>query len=162
MHTFNWIRHPHITSIVYCLMNIISYRYIIIWNNTVFLICVTKSKYSIHKVQEEFEDTEGVIILRKSKMDRKYIGQKIDWLIDWLIVINATFSNNSAILWRLVLVVEECQERTTDHVQATGTLYHLWMRVECTLYFWGNLQSRARTHAVLGIGLYDLLGNPTT
>ena len=25
-----------------------------------------------------------------------------------------------------------------------------------------NLQSRARTHAVLMIGLYELLGNPTT
>ena len=25
-----------------------------------------------------------------------------------------------------------------------------------------NLQSRARTHAVLGIGLYELLGIPTT
>ena len=25
-----------------------------------------------------------------------------------------------------------------------------------------NLQSRARTHAVLVIGLYDMLGNPTT
>jgi len=25
-----------------------------------------------------------------------------------------------------------------------------------------NLQSRARTHAVLLIGLYELLGNPTT
>jgi hypothetical protein len=25
-----------------------------------------------------------------------------------------------------------------------------------------NLQSRARTHAVLEIGLYELLGNPTT
>jgi hypothetical protein len=25
-----------------------------------------------------------------------------------------------------------------------------------------NLQSRARTHAVLVIGLYELLGNPTT
>jgi len=25
-----------------------------------------------------------------------------------------------------------------------------------------NLQSRARTHAILVIGLYELLGNPTT
>jgi hypothetical protein len=25
-----------------------------------------------------------------------------------------------------------------------------------------NLQNRARTHAVLVIGLYELLGNPTT
>jgi hypothetical protein len=25
-----------------------------------------------------------------------------------------------------------------------------------------NLQSRARTHAILAIGVYELLGNPTT
>ena len=34
------------------------------------------------------------------------------------------------------------------------------LRVECTLFC--NLQSRARTHAVLVMGLYELLGNPTT
>jgi hypothetical protein len=56
-----------------------------------------------------------------------------------------------------VLVVEEAGENTG---QATGKLYHLRLRVECTLFC--NLQSRARTHAVLVIGLYELLGNPTT
>jgi len=37
------------------------------------------------------------------------------------------FSNISAISWRPVLVVEEAEypERTTDHGQATGKLYHL-------------------------------------
>jgi hypothetical protein len=54
----------------------------------------------------------------------------------------------------------EYLERTTDHWQATGKLYHLRLRVEYTLF--GNLQSRARTHAVLVIGLFELLGNPTT
>jgi hypothetical protein len=47
-----------------------------------------------------------------------------------------------------------------DPGQATGKLYHLRVRVECTLF--GNLQSWARTHAILVIGLYELLGNPTT
>jgi hypothetical protein len=41
--------------------------------------------------------------------------------------------------------------------QATGKLYHLQLRVECTLCC--NLQSRVRTHAVLVIGLYELLAN---
>ena len=54
----------------------------------------------------------------------------------------------------------EYPERTTDHGQVTGKLYHLRLRVECTIFC--NLQSRARTHAVLVIGLYELLGNPTT
>jgi hypothetical protein len=44
--------------------------------------------------------------------------------------------------------------------QAIGKLYHLWLRVECT--FFCNLQSRAQTHTILVIGLYELLGNPTT
>ena len=39
-------------------------------------------------------------------------------------------------------------------------LYHLRLRVECTLVC--SLQNRASTHAVLVIGLYELLGNPTT
>jgi len=75
-------------------------------------------------------------------------------------VFNTTFSNISTISWQPDLVVEEAgvPERFTDYGQATGKLYHL--RVECT--FFCNLQSRAQTHAVLVIGLYELLGNPTT
>jgi hypothetical protein len=46
---------------------------------------------------------------------------------------NATFSNISAISWRPVLELEE-PERTTDHWQATGKLYHLRLRVECTFF----------------------------
>ena len=41
-------------------------------------------------------------------------------------------------------------ERTTDHGQATGKFITF------------NLQSRAQSHTVLVIGLYELLGNPTT
>ena len=72
-------------------------------------------------------------------------------------MLNATFSNISAISWRPVLVMEEAGE---NHGQATGKLYHVRLRVDCTLFC--NLQSRAQTHAVLAIGLYELLGNPTT
>ena len=74
---------------------------------------------------------------------------------------SATFSNISAISWRPVLVVTEAEyaERTTDHGQGTGKLYHLQLRVDCILFC--NLQSRARSHVVLVIGLYELLGNPT-
>ena len=65
-----------------------------------------------------------------------YDIQRNDWLIDWLLVFNATFRNISAISWRPVLVVEEAgyTERTTDHGHATGKLYHLRLRVECTLF----------------------------
>jgi uncharacterized DUF497 family protein len=46
-------------------------------------------------------------------------------------VFNVTFSNISAKSWPPVLVVEEAEypERTTDHGQATGKLYHLRLRV---------------------------------
>jgi hypothetical protein len=76
----------------------------------------------------------------------------------WFIVFNTTFSyimETSFSGGRNLSTL-----RTTDHGQATGKLYHLRLRVECTLFC--NLQSRARTHAVLVIGLYELLGNPTT
>ena len=53
-------------------------------------------------------------------------------MIDWCLVFNATFSNTSAISWRPVLV--DYPKRTTDHGQATGKLYHLRLRVECTLF----------------------------
>jgi hypothetical protein len=54
----------------------------------------------------------------------------------------------SAISWRPVLVwwkKQEYPERTTDHGQASGKIYHLRLEVECTPFC--NLQSRARIHA---------------
>jgi hypothetical protein len=66
----------------------------------------------------------------------------------------------SAISWRSVLVVEEAGVPGEDHGQATGKLYHLRLQVECILFC--NLQSRAQTHAILVIGLNELLGNPTS
>jgi hypothetical protein len=52
-----------------------------------------------------------------------------------MLVFNATFINISPISWRPGLVVEEAEypERTTDLGQATGKLYHLRLRFECTL-----------------------------
>ena len=46
-------------------------------------------------------------------------------------------------------------ERTTDHGQATGNLYHLWLRVECTFFVIYKTKHEPT-------GLYELLGNPTT
>jgi hypothetical protein len=47
---------------------------------------------------------------------------------------NAIFSNISAISWQPVLVLEEAgvPGENINHGQATGKLYHLWLRVECT------------------------------
>jgi hypothetical protein len=67
------------------------------------------------------------------------------------IVFNATFSNISAIPWRPTLVVEEVGVPGENHQPWTSRVHPF-----------SNLQSRAQTHAVLVIGLYELLGNPTT
>ena len=77
--------------------------------------------------------------------------------ISWQPVLVVEEANISAISLRPVLVVEEAGE---NHGQATGKLYHLLLRVECTLFC--KLQSQARTHVVLVIGLCELLGNPIT
>jgi hypothetical protein len=53
----------------------------------------------------------------------------------------------------------EYPQKTIDHGEAAGKLDHLRLRVECTLFC---KLGRARTHVVLVIGLYELLGNPTT
>ena len=52
------------------------------------------------------------------------------------IVFKDSFSNISAILYRPVLVVEETgvPEESHDHGHAIGKLYHLWLRVERTLF----------------------------
>ena len=81
------------------------------------------------------------------------------------LVFNSTFSNISATSWRPVLVVEEAgipgeNHRPCHDGQATGKLCQLRLRVECTLFC--NLQSRVRAKAILVIGLYEFLGNPTT
>jgi hypothetical protein len=81
--------------------------------------------------------------------------EKIDWFLVFLRHFQQ-YHGNQFYWWKR----PEYPEITTDHVQATGKLYHLRLQVKCTLF--SNLQSRARTHAVLVIGLYELLGNPTT
>jgi hypothetical protein len=50
------------------------------------------------------------------------------------LLFNATFKNISAISWRPVLVVEEAGVPGKNHAQATGKLYRMRLRVECTLF----------------------------
>ena len=70
------------------------------------------------------------------------------------LVFNATFSNIMATSFN-----GGGSQSTRREPQATGKLYHLRLRVECTLFC--NLKCWVRTHAVLVIGLYELL-DPTT
>jgi hypothetical protein len=86
-----------------------------------------------------------------------YVCNSFDFIVP-----SATFNNISAISWQPVVVVEEAAdpERTIHHEQVTSKLYHFRLRVKCTVFC--NSQRRPGTHAVLVIGLYELLGNPIT
>jgi hypothetical protein len=79
----------------------------------------------------------------------------IDWLIYLFIVFNATFSNILAISWRSVLVVEEAGE---NHRPWTGNWWAWSLAAASRVHSFCYLQSRTRTHTVLVIGLYELLG----
>jgi hypothetical protein len=72
---------------------------------------------------------------------------------------NATFSNISAISWRPVLVMEEAGE---NHRPWASNWETILLAAASRVHLFLNLQSRAQTHVVLVIGLYELLGNPTT
>jgi hypothetical protein len=87
---------------------------------------------------------------------------KVDRLIDFW-CFNATFRNILTISWRPVLVVEEAGVPRENHVPTMGKQLVNFFTCGCESSApFCNLESRARTHAVLVIGLYELLGNPTT
>ena len=68
----------------------------------------------------------------------------------WCLVFYTTFSNISAISWRPVLVVEDAGVPGETNLPWASRVQPFW-----------DLQSRVRTHAVLVIGWYELLRNPT-
>jgi hypothetical protein len=74
-------------------------------------------------------------------------------------VFNATFSNISPISWRPVLVVEEAGVPGENHRPWASNWLTLSLAVASRVHPFCNLQSRARTHVVLVMGLYELLGN---
>ena len=71
----------------------------------------------------------------------------------WFNVLNATFSYIMATSFSGGESLSTRREPPTMGKQLVNF-------IKCTLFC--NLQSRARTHAVLVIVLYELLGNPTT
>jgi hypothetical protein len=75
---------------------------------------------------------------------------------------NVTFSNILAISRRPVLVVEESRVSGENHHPWASNWLTLSLAAASRVHPSRNLQSRARTHAVLVIALYELLGNPTT
>ena len=74
----------------------------------------------------------------------------------------ATFSNTSAISWQPVLVVEEAGVPGENHRPWASNWLTLSLAAASRVHPFCNLQSWVRAHDVLVIGLYELLGNPTT
>jgi hypothetical protein len=64
--------------------------------------------------------------------------------------------------WRPVSVVEDVGVLRDNHRPWTSNWEALSLASASRVHHFCNLQSRALTHAVLVIGLYELLGNPTT
>jgi len=89
----------------------------------------------------------------------EYTAVQIDLI--WFIVFNATFSNISAISWRPVLVVEEAGVPGENHWPWASNWYTFSLAAASRVHPLCNLQSQTRTHAVLVIGLHELLDNPT-
>ena len=59
-------------------------------------------------------------------------------------------------------MVEEAGVRGENHRPWASNWQILSLATVSRVHPFCNLQTRARTHAVLVIGLYELLGNPTT
>ena len=78
----------------------------------------------------------------------------LDWILGFF-VFNATFS------YIMATSVSGGRRRSTRREPPTiGKQLVNFITCEGTIFC--NLQRRARTHAVLVRGLYELLGNPTT
>ena len=82
-------------------------------------------------------------------------------LID-LLCLNATLSYISAISWRPAVAVEEAELPGETYRSWTSNTKTLSLEAANQVHPFCNLQSWARTHAVLLIDLYELLGNPAT
>jgi len=68
----------------------------------------------------------------------------------------------SAKSWRPVLVVEEAGVPEENHRPWASNWQTFSLAAASRVHLFCNLQSLVRTHAVLVIGWYELLGNPTT
>ena len=91
------------------------------------------------------------IFVNVENNDKKWLFEII-WI--WILLFSTTFSNISAISWRPVLVVEEAGENHRPWASNWQMLSHAAVS---RVHPFCNLQSRARTHTLLVIGLYESL-----
>ena len=80
----------------------------------------------------------------------------------WFIVFNATFSNISAIYMATTFHGGRSRSTRGEPPTMGKQLVSFITCAASRVHPFYNLQSRARTHVVLVIGLYELFDNPTT
>ena len=130
------------------------------FNEVVFILhegqpwTISTSIHYMYHIRQNWRCTERVQKFYNSQCSKKYKNE--EWMIWFLFIdlwcFNATFHNISAISWQPVLVVEEAgvpreNRRSWELVN--------FITCDCeSSHLFSNLQSRARTHAVLVIGLY--------
>ena len=124
---------------------------------------LNKSRSSSRTNSEDSSDMYSIQhYVIKFVSDLRQVGGFPRIWFNWFIMLNATFSNISAISWRPALVVEEAGVTGKNHRPWASNWYTLSLAGVNRVHPFCNLQNRARTHAVLVIGLYEMLGNPTT
>ena len=100
----------------------------------------------------------GQAVSEEKNFKNQPIRNMIDWLIDFWCLTNATLS--------YIMTTSFCsgRSRSTRREQPTTgkQLVNFITWAASRVHPFCNLQSRGRTHAVLVIGLYELLCNPTT
>ena len=122
---------------------------IYILNNNIMFVVLSLSAVSESKL---FCRPMSLFVL--SELDMLYLI--------WCTVLNATFINISAISWRTVLVVKQPRVPGEKHWPWASNWLTVLLVDTSPVHPFCNFQSIARTHAILVIGLYELLDNPIT
>jgi hypothetical protein len=118
-------------------------RFDLIWFNTTFSNISAISWQPVLAVESYYFNNSRLIL--PSKDENTIIQNTYFFLYAMIIIMKSFYTHAPLFLWQTLTLF-------------LG--YHLRLWVECTLFC--HLQSRARTHAVLVICLYELLGNPNT
>ena len=133
-------------------------------DNIHFFLLLTESVFSHSEnllIQEKYVISEFNIrcMFIFGSLECFLIWTWIDRFFDFW---NVTFINISAISWRPVLVVEEARVPGENQRPCASNWQAFSLASASRVHLFCNLQSQVRAHTVLVIGLYELLGNPTT
>ena len=125
----------YLYKVLICRLLIICCGESILWRFTLVVYCMNFFKQEMITITESFVKNLFILVgfsifilyVFLTDLGWKNVLTLIDF-IDWLIVISANFKQYFS------YIKPEYPERTIDHGQSTGKLYHLRLQVECTFY----------------------------